>query len=430
MSSETFPRTASETARPASPSRLAIAVFVAMMALYFFSYFQRVGVPGTIFNELQIEVGMSAVSIAMLGSMFTWIYGGMQIVVGFAADRYGGARAFLAGGALLVAGSFWFPLADAPAAMFAARALTGLGASFMYLSLVKEIARIFGDARFTHWVGVLIGIGYAGGLTGTLPFERLSTTYGWRPTLIAVAGVMAVAYIAALLLLHRFGPAQNAGIPVRLSLLGEVLRDRRCRPLMVTSAIAFPIMFVIQTVLGKKFLEDFGGLASASAATVIMAMAAANVVCVTLGGVLPQRLGGRRRPWIMLGASCVVAATACLLLGTWLRAPGWVFILGYLLLSGSALASPSNITTIKELSRPEAVAIAISLSNGLSYLGSGVIGQIGGVILASFRGEASETPSGIVYPHVAYLALSGFLAVLSLVNFYFASRVPETGKAR
>jgi predicted MFS family arabinose efflux permease len=161
-----------------------------------------------------------------------------------------------------------------------------------------------------------------------------------------------------------------------------------------------------------------------------MAMSAGNVVCVTLGGVLPQRFGGLRRPWIMLGASSVVAASACLLLGTWLKAPGWVFVLGYLLLSGSAFATPSNLTTIKVVSRPEAVAIAISLSNGLSYLGSGVIGQIGGVILASFRGEASETPSGIVYPHAAYLALSGFLAVLSLVNFYFASRVPETGKAR
>ena len=407
-----------------------MAVFMAMLALYFFSYFQRVGVPGTIFNELQVEVGLSAVSIAMLGSMFTWIYGAMQIVVGFAADRYGGARAFLVGGALLVAGSFWFPLADAPAAMFAARALTGLGASFMYLSLVKEIARIFGDARFTHWVGVLIGIGYAGGLTGTLPFERLASGFGWRPVLIAIAAAMSLAYIAAFLLLHRFGPEPTAGIPVRLSLLGDVLRDRRCRPLMVTSSIAFPIMFVIQTVLGKKFLQDFGGLASASAATVIMAMSAGNVVCVTLGGVLPQRFGGLRRPWIMLGASSVVAASACLLLGTWLKAPGWVFVLGYLLLSGSAFATPSNLTTIKVVSRPEAVAIAISLSNGLSYLSSGVIGQIGGVILASFRGEASETPSGIVYPHAAYLALSGFLAVLSLVNFYFASRVPETGKAR
>ena len=80
-----------------------MAVFMAMLALYFFSYFQRVGVPGTIFNELQVEVGLSAVSIAMLGSMFTWIYGAMQIVVGFAADRHGGARAFLVGGALLVA---------------------------------------------------------------------------------------------------------------------------------------------------------------------------------------------------------------------------------------------------------------------------------------------------------------------------------------
>ncbi len=398
-----------------------------MMALYFFSYFQRVGVPGTIFNELQVDAGLSTSSVAMMGSMFTWIYGGMQVVVGFAADRYGGARAFLVGGLLLVGGVFWFPLAGTTGAMFAARALTGFGASFMYLSLVKTIARIFGNERFTSWIGILVGVGYAGGMTGTLPFDRLAAAFGWRHVLLAVAGAMAVCYTVAAALLHRMPPEGTPRGQVKLGLLAEVLRDRNCRPLMVISAIAFPIMFTIQSVLGKKFLEDFGGVSSASAATVIMAMATGNVLWVTLGGVLPHRLGDRRRPWILAGASAVVAGTFCLLLGAWLGAPGWVFALGYIALSGFALASPSNVTAIKELSRPEAVAIAISVSNGLSYIGSGIIGQIGGGILGLYQGQAEQTAAGIVYPAAAYIALSGFLAFMALVNFRFAWLVPETG---
>ena len=38
-----------------------------------------------------------------------------------------------------------------------------------------------------------------------------------------------------------------------------------------------------------------------------------------------------------------------------------------------------------------------------------------------------QTAAGIVYPAAAYIALSGFLAFMALVNFRFAWLVPETG---
>ena len=51
------------------PPRLSLAAFAAMALVYFFSYFQRTAVPGTIFNELQTDLGLSAASVALLGSM-------------------------------------------------------------------------------------------------------------------------------------------------------------------------------------------------------------------------------------------------------------------------------------------------------------------------------------------------------------------------
>src|SRR5688500_3969362 len=102
-------------------SRLAIAAFAAMASIYFFSYFQRAAVPGTIFNELQVDLGLSAIAVASLGSMFTWVYGGMQIAVGLTADRFGGARALLGGGLIMLLGSLLFPLAHTPLLLFAAR---------------------------------------------------------------------------------------------------------------------------------------------------------------------------------------------------------------------------------------------------------------------------------------------------------------------
>ena len=408
------------------PPRLSLAAFAAMALVYFISYFQRTAVPGTIFNELQTDLGLSAASVALLGSMFTWIYGGMQIVVGFLADRYGGTRTFIGGGIAMLAGATWFPLASSTTALFAARALTGFGASFMYLSLIKEVDRLFGCRHFTVWLGVLMAIGYCGGIMATLPFERVAAAFGWRHSLLAVAALIFVALAISAWVLRRLGPSPRTAQPLSLSPVGEVFRQRRCWPLLASSLIAFPLLFVIQTVLGKKFLQDFGGLSSPAAAAFILVMATVSTASVVLGGVLPRRFGPRRKPWLLAGALVILAAVGCLLAGTLIRAPGWVFLLGYILLAVSSVASPSVASTMKELNRPESVALAISVTNGLSYIGSGIVGQAGGWILGRYRDTVTVTAGGIVYPPAAYVALCCFLTALAGLNLAFTWLTPET----
>ena len=406
--------------------RLAAAAFTAMVTVYFFSYFQRTAVPGTIFNELQAELGLTAASVALMGSMFTWIYGGMQIVVGYLADRYGGTRAFLFGGVILLAGSVWFPLAASAGALFAARAVTGFGASFMYLSIIKELERFFGNRSFTFWMGTLIAVGYGGGITATLPFEQAAAALGWRHALLAVAAMTGVTLGASALVLRRLEPAPSTAHQVQPAALGDIFRQRRCWPLLANNMIAFPLLFVVQTVLGKKFLQDFAGLSSPGAATFILIMATVSTASVMLGGYLPRRFGRRRKPWLLGGAFAVLASAGCLLAGVLLDAPGGIFLLAYILLALSSLAAPSNNSTMKELNRPELVASSISVINGLGYIGSGIIGQIGGWILSRHQEAAAVTPSGVVYPPEAYIALCGFLAALAVLNVFFVYLVPET----
>jgi len=408
--------------------RLAVAAFAAMASIYFFSYFQRAAVPGTIFNELQSDFHLSASAVAALGSMFTWIYGGMQIVVGLLADRYGGTRTLLGGGMGMLAGTVLFPLAGSPVALFVARALTGFGASFMYLSLVKELDRLFGPRHFTVWLSVLLAVGYGGGMVATWPFERASVAFGWRTSLLAVAALLFVALAVAALVLRRLGPEPRAARSFSLTPLREVLRVRPSWPLLASSLIQFPLCFVIQTVLGKKFLEDFGGMSSQVSAACILVMAACNISSVILGGFLPRLCGERRQPWLRAGAIVLFTATGCLLAGTLTGASGWVFLLGYVLMAVSSVAVPSSTATIKELNRPGSVASSVSVMNGLSYIGCGTIGQAGGWLLERYRATATVTASSVIYPPAAYFALCCFLAALAGLNLLLIWRVPEARK--
>jgi predicted MFS family arabinose efflux permease len=393
-----------------------------MLSIYFFSYFQRAAIPGTMFNEIQMDMHLTAAAVTALAAVFTYVYGGVQLFVGVAVDRFGGIRTLLVGGVAMTIGAALFPLSQSPAMLYASRILTALGGSVMYLCVVKEACLLFPAQQFAGVLGVTLLVGYSGGLAGMLPFERLVTAFGWRAALLGIAAVMATALFVAWRILRRFNHFSPPRSGHFLNSLGEVLRNRRNAPVLLIVSFNFPIYFVIQTILGKKFLQDFAGLSSAAAATFTTIMIATTAVCAFGASLLLPWTGHRRKPWVLLACGFMVAAVALLLWGVVYEKGGWVFLVAYLLMAGAMLSTPALTATMKELNRPDSVAVAISLMNGLSYLGAGAIGNATGVILDRFKDQVRVTQGGTLYPPSAYasvFALLLALAVVSLVSVYF-----------
>ena len=240
-----------------------------MGSVYFFSYFLRSAIPGTIFDDLQTDLGLSASAVAAMGSMFTWIYGGMQIVVGLLAARYAGRARWSGRRGVLAGGRVSLSRSAGPA--FASRAVTWLGASFMYLCLIKELDRLFDQRRFTLWLGIILAVGYSGGVMATLPFERLADAFGWRRTLLAAAVLLAAALAVAGSALRWLGAGSQVPQPLSPRSLTEVLQNRRIRPLCICSLVAFPSVFTLQTVLGKNSSRISAGCVRSGAAACILA---------------------------------------------------------------------------------------------------------------------------------------------------------------
>ena len=349
-----------------------------------------------------------------------------QTFVGLLADRFGGVRTLIGGGLAMATGGLLFPLANSAPALFAARALTGFGASFMYLSIIKETDRLFAPRHFTVVVGVVLSVGYAGGMAATLPFERAASGLGWRPCLLAIAGFSFMAVAATGLILRRLGHEKSSTEPLSFRPLLEVVRNRACWPLFASGVIMFPVSFMIQTVLGKKFLQDYGGMSSPASATVILVMTAVSGLGVILGGLLPQRLGARRKPGLVFGALMLLASIGVLFAGILIHAPGWVYLCGYVIMAAASVGVPCGTATMKDLCRPESVAAGISVLNGMTYIACGTIGQAGGMILDRYRSSAAMTAAGIVYPRAGYIALFAVISVLAALNLWFTTRIPET----
>lgn len=414
------------TAATSPGQRAALAAFAALVVIYFFSFFQRAAIPGTVFNEVQADFHLTAAAVTALGAIYTYVYGGMQLFVGFAADRFGGIRTLLVGGAVMTLGALLFPLAHSDTQLYFSRILTAAGGSCMYLSIVKEVDLLFPARHFAMLMGCALFVGYSGGVAGMLPFERVVAACGWRPALLGVGALMVLALALAWRILRRYTHFQPPAHPFTLGPLREILINRRNLPLLVNSIICFPIYFVIQTILGKKFLQDVAGLSSPAAATFTMLMMMTSATGVFAGGLAPRWLGHRRKPCLVWAGVVLLIATALLLWGVTHDAPGWVFLVSYLLLAASMFSTPAALATMKELNRPEAVALAIAVLNALSYIGAGILGNVAGLVLDRFRAQATVTAAGTVYPATAYATLFSILLGLAAVALAVTLMVPET----
>lgn len=399
----------------------------ALLVFYFLTSFQRICAPGTLFNELQADYALSASQIALLGSLFAWLYGSLQLVAGYWVDRAGGSRLFLFGGAFLLLGAISFPLSTSITTLFAARLLTSFGASFIYLSLVKFFSTKVAATHFAQTLSLFLAIGHAGGFMATLPLERLAHRFGWRPSLLVIAALMGLCYAFAFSFLRRSAPlpqhtpTSTESLPV---LIKKLITNRASQPILLSTLIAFPTFYTFQTLIGKKILEDTAHCSSPVAAGAVLLLSILVMLCVPLGGSLFRPFGCRHKPIIYLSATALTLSLTCLFLCVFFSLPLYIFFIGYSLLGTSVIASASLLDLLKQFNPPQHLGFVLSFSNATAFIGSGIIDQLCGTILNAFP-TTQTAQNHLTYPATAYLTLIAFLGLLSLLNFFFSHRIRE-----
>ena len=153
---------------------------------YFIANFQRIAIPGAVFDVLQQELSVTAPYITAFGAIFMYIYAFNQLVIGVLVDRFGGLRVMFAGGAILGLGALLFPISSNLPLMYFSRVLVGLGGSTFYLSLIRELREFFSDKNFGIAISVMLCIGYCGGIAANAPFVFMMQHINWREILLFI----------------------------------------------------------------------------------------------------------------------------------------------------------------------------------------------------------------------------------------------------
>ncbi len=407
--------------------RAALLVLGLMSCLYFFSYFQRVAVPGTVFDELQKEFSASAGTIAALSSIYLYIYGGLQIFIGLAADRWGGARVLLTGGILLSLGGAVFPMAHSIPELYAARILVGLGASAMFISIVKEIDSLFESRHFAIILGLALMVGYTGGLFGTLPCERIVAWLGWRPALGIAGALCMAATLAAGLTLKRLGRLHSPpGAQAVHLYFRDILRNWSCYPVLVSGAINFSLYFVWQGVFGKKMLMDACNLSSAGAAAVMGGMMLSSMLITVASGFVSRLMGNRRKPILIACALLSMLAIGVMIFSLTPGAGARAMTAACLTLGAASGASAIFSCAMKELNPPRAAGASVGFINSVSYLAIAASVSGMGLLMDRFRGQAVNTAAALIYPATAYRLILLFCLALAGISLLSVLLIRET----
>ena len=402
-----------------------LAILIFGSGLYFLANLQRVAIPGAVFDRLQQLYGSQAAGIAGLGAAFMYAYALMQPMTGLLLDRFGSGRVLIGGGLLFASGEMLFARSGSLATACCAQILTGLGAGSLYLALVRENLRLFHD-RSNLTLAVIILIGYSGGIAANAPLLMMVRRFGLTESLTTAAGLaFLIWFCCTLLILRGTLPKERKNRTFSPKEFLPVFQLPHNNRLYCFSAVNFALFYVLQTVIGKKFLQDFCGVSDLRAGWLFSATGAVAALSGLVMAAASQLLGNRRRIFCRIaGISSVSVFSLIFLLICGNVRNGTLFALLFLLLSATASLSTIVIPLLHETNPEHLTGRAVCMLNFSFYLSVAVFGNLAGGLLKMFQPQFRNGTA--VYGQTAWGTLFGAFLPAAGTVCYFSFQMRET----
>lgn len=157
------------------------------------------------------QLDMNTAALAWVITAYVLAFGGLLLLGGRLADRYGHRRVFLLGVIGFVASSALAGFSVAPEMLLAARAFQGASAALLAPAALALLTHLFpDDGERTKALGVWGAVAGIGSAAGVLLGGILTATLGWQSVFFVNVPVGALVLVAVPLLITR-DPVRAAG---------------------------------------------------------------------------------------------------------------------------------------------------------------------------------------------------------------------------
>lgn len=400
-----------------------ILIFIGTV-FYFFANFQRIAIPGAIFDILEQELRVTAPYITMFGAIYMYVYAFTQLINGVLVDRFGGFRIMLTGGIILSFGALLFPITSNLLIMYLARGLIGIGSSMFYLSLIKELRETVSDKNFGIAISIMLFIGYTGGIFANAPFVYAMSFASWKDILIVLALIsMILAVVFSILLTTVKLQNINKQVKMRALPFKLVLHKRHNRNLFSFACCNFAIFYAIQTIIGKKFLEDFC-LMSVSKSSLILSSMAIVAAFFNIINAYACKLTHNHRVKFLKHASVITFGSLLLIFTAIVFDIKTSFIACiFCVLAANASLSSILVPVLHLTNRKMISGTAVSIMNFCFFMMVGILGTATGFLLNIF--EPVKRGNVTVYTNSSYLLVFGMFLAVSIFEMYKAMKLSD-----
>ncbi len=404
--------------------RYRLFLIIIATIFYFLANIQRVAVPGAIFNFLQSDFMVSASKITMLGAIFSYVYALTQLIVGLLVDKLGGFRVIAIGCILFTIGAIIFPNSNSLFGLYLSRALLGFGSATFYLSTIREVKKYSQDKNFSLAISYILFIGYSGGIIANAPFVALVNQTGWKIGLSAIGYITLIFAILYLIILFIFKPTHiEHETKFSLSPFREVLSKKENINLYIFGSTNYGLYYVLQSVIGNKFLQDFCYMDVHVSAIVLSIMALVSAFAGTVTAFISRCINNRRaiifKTFAML--SFLSNVTICLMLA--FNNHSKIIALIFCIPSFIGSISPLLIMTLHIYNRYEVSATAVSIQNCAFFMMVGILGMVSGILMNLFEPIAHNNV--LVYSNNSYLLVFGLFLILSIIQVVASLKIKD-----
>lgn len=395
------------------------------LILYLMANFQRVAIPGAIFDSLQLDLSLQAYQVTVLGSIFMYFYALGLLFSGVLVDRFGPIKVIMGGSLLFVIGSLIFPNTNNINLLYFSRAILGFGAASFYLSLVNEVKKCFPDKYFSICISLMLITGYIGGFCANAPFIVILKHFSWQYVLNVVGIIALIAcllFYAERTFLHHIPKNEHASFSLKP--FKEVLTNKQNYNLFAFGSLNYGLYYVIQTVIGVKFLKDFVCLSPNKASLILSFM----IVIAGLSGLSMASLSSflHNKRVIFMKIICFMSAAFFAIISLCItfdiKTPFIAVILLLIAISGGM--TPLILPVLNSYNKYEIRSTALSIMDSFFFITVGILGNIVGIFLNLFPTTINKF-GYLIYSKNSYLIIFLTFFICSLVEMFFVLKLKD-----
>ena len=379
--------------------------------LYFMANLQRVAVPGAIFDVLAQDLKTSAHTITALSSIYMYSYAFGQLIIGVLVARFGGFRVVTAGSILFFIGCLIFPCASDIPLLYTSRLLIGLGSASFYLGLINETRRLFSRKNFGLVISLILFVGYTGGIVANAPLVLCIHKMGWRDVFL-ITGIITAVAAGIFILLDRAIKHEepDKSVHMDLELFKHTFNNHKNLSLYAFACTNYGLYFVLQAVIGKKFLEDFCNISAVNAAAILSIMAFLYAIAGPVIAFFSRLSLNKRTIFLKLSSINTLLVFGFIMFCAWQKINSPLIYIGFCTVAFGASLSPILIPLLHDYNGQKVANTAVSILPCGFYL---VVAVLSGII-----GRCLDYFNNLGTAYIAIFTIMFFVAIFSFINVF------------